>query len=55
MVLKEVKAFKIDQNSMAECMYLTKYFGPYNITKTFDDKFVFSKQNESVLLSKYKW
>ena len=55
MVLKEVKAFKIDQNSMAECMYLTKYFGPYNITKTFDDKFVFSKQNESVILSKYKW
>ena len=55
MVMKEVKAFKIDEASMSECMFLTKYFGPYHITKTYEDKFIFSKQNESILLSKYKW
>ena len=55
MVMKEAKAFKIDHESMAECIHLTKYFGPYNITKTSDDKFLFSKQNESILVSKYKW
>ena len=55
LVMKEVKAFKIDHESMSECLYLTKYFGPYNITKTYDDKFIFSKQNESILVSKYKW
>ena len=32
-----------------------KYFGPYNITKTTEDRFVFSKGQNSVLLSKYKW
>ena len=55
MILKEVKAFTIDQYAMAECIHLTKYFGPYNITKTTEDRFVFSKGQNSVLLSKYKW
>ena len=55
MILKEVKAFTIDQDAMAECIHLTKYFGPYNITKTTEDRFVFSKGQNSVLLSKYKW
>ena len=55
MILKEVKAFTIDQSSMAECLHLTKYFGPYNISKTTEDRFIFSKQNESAMLSKYKW
>ena len=54
-ILKEVKAFTIDQDAMAECIHLTKYFGPYNITKTTEDRFIFSKQNESVMLSKYGW
>tara|TARA_B100001113_G_scaffold339921_1_gene323634 strand:- start:1020 stop:1760 length:741 start_codon:yes stop_codon:yes gene_type:complete len=54
-VLKEVKAFKIDQDSMAECIYFTKYFGPFNITKTNEDQFVFSKGGRSAMLSKYKW
>ena len=54
-VLKESKAFKIDTDSMAECLYLTKYFGPFNITKTYEDKFIFSKSGESALVSKYKW
>ena len=55
MVMQEIKAFKIDESAMSECMFLTKYFGPYNITKTYEDKFVFSKNGESVLLSKYQW
>lgn len=55
MVMKEIKAFKIDESAMSECMFLTKYFGPYNITKTYEDRFVFSKNGESALLSKYKW
>ena len=54
-VLKESKAFKIDTDSMAECLFLTKYFGPYNITKTYEDRFIFSKGGESALISKYKW
>jgi hypothetical protein len=54
-ILKETKAFKIDADSMSECLFLTKYFGPYNITKTYEDKFVFSKGDESALVSKYKW
>ncbi len=54
-IMKEVKAFKIDTEAMSECMYLSKYFGPYNITKTNEEQFVFSKGNESVLVSKYKW
>ena len=54
-VLKEVKAFKIDSDSMSECIYFTKYFGPFNITKTNEDRFVFSKGGRSAMLSKYKW
>ena len=55
MLIKEIKAFKIDQDAISECMYLTKYFGPYNITKTTEDKFIFSKGGESALLSKSGW
>ena len=54
-ILKEVKAFTIDQEAMSECLYLTKYFGPYQITKTTEDKFIFSKGRESALLSKSGW
>ena len=54
-ILKEVKAFKIDESAMSECLFLTKYFGPYHITKTNENRFIFSKQNNSVMLSKYKW
>ena len=55
MLIKEIKAFKIDQGAISECMYLTKYFGPYNITKTTEDKFIFSKGGESAMLSKSGW
>ena len=54
-VLKESKAFKIDSDSMSEVMHLTKYFGPYHITKTVENKFVFSKDGQSAVISKYKW
>lgn len=54
-VLKETRAFKIDSDSMSECIYLTKFFGPYNITKTNEDQFVFSKEGTSAIVSKYKW
>ena len=55
MIMKEVKAFKLDETAMSECIYLTKYFGPYNITKTTENKFVFSKGKESAVLSKHGW
>ena len=55
MMMNEVKAFKIDADSMSECMYFTKYFGPYQISKTNEDRFVFSKGGDSVLLSKSGW
>jgi hypothetical protein len=55
LVMNETKAFKIDMDSMAECTFLTKYFGPYNITKTNEDQFIFSKGGESALLSKSGW
>jgi len=54
-VLKESKAFKLDEQSMSECMYLTKYFGPYHITKTFENKFVFTKGGQSAVISKHNW
>lgn len=54
-ILKETKAFKIDTDSMAECVYLTKFFGPFNITKTVDNSFIFSKDNISAVVKKYKW
>ena len=55
LVMNETKAFKIDESAMSECMWLTKYFGPYNITKTYEDKFIFSKGGESALVSKHQW
>lgn len=54
-ILKETRAFKIDAESMSECLFLTKYFGPYNITKTHENRFIFSKGNQSALVSKHKW
>ena len=54
-IMKEIKAFKLDESAMSECMYLTKYFGPYNITKTSEDRFIFSKNGDSALLSKHRW
>ena len=55
MIMNEVKAFKLDESAMSECMYLTKYFGPYQITKTTEDRFVFSKDGQSALMSKAGW
>ena len=55
MIMNEIKAFKLDESSMSECMWLTKYFGPYQITKTTEDRFIFSKGGESALLSKFGW
>ena len=55
MMMNEVKAFKIDADSMSECMYFTKYFGPYQISKTTEDQSIFSKGGESVLVSKNGW
>ena len=55
MIMNEIKAFKLDESAMSECMYLTKYFGPYQITKTTEDRFIFSKDGESALLSKSGW
>ena len=55
MIMNEVKAFRLDENAMSECMWLTKYFGPYQITKTTEDRFIFSKGGESALLSKSGW
>ena len=54
-IMKEAKAFKIDMDSIAECTHLTKYFGPYNITKTNENQFIFTKGNQSALLSKSGW
>ena len=55
MVMNEVKAFRLDSDAMSECMWLTKYFGPYQITKTTEDRFIFSKGGESCLVSKSGW
>jgi len=52
LIMNEIKAFKIDMDSMAECTFLTKYFGPYQITKTTEDRFIFSKGGESAILTK---
>ena len=51
-IMKEAKAFAIDMDSIAECTYLTKYFGPYNITKTTESRFIFSKDGQSALLTR---
>tara|TARA_Y100000592_G_scaffold24310_1_gene37945 strand:+ start:2605 stop:3345 length:741 start_codon:yes stop_codon:yes gene_type:complete len=55
MIMNEVKAFKLDESAMSECLFLTKYFGPYQITKTTEDRFIFSKDGETALLSKAGW
>tara|TARA_E500000331_G_scaffold96196_1_gene92755 strand:+ start:2221 stop:2961 length:741 start_codon:yes stop_codon:yes gene_type:complete len=54
-IMQEAKAFALDMNAIAECTHLTKYFGPYNITKTTENKFIFNKGNESAVLSKHGW
>jgi hypothetical protein len=54
-IMKEAKAFKIDMDSIAECTHLTKYFGPYDITKTNENKFIFTKGDQSALVSKTGW
>ena len=51
-IMKEVKSFKIDMDSIAECTHLTKYFGPYNITKTNENKFIFTNGDKSALVSR---
>ena len=55
MIMNEVKAFKLDESAMSECLFLTKYFGPYQITKTTEDQFIFSKDGESALMKKAGW
>jgi hypothetical protein len=55
LIMNEIKAFKLDESAMSECMYLTKYFGPYQITKTTEDRFIFSKNGQSALMSKAGW
>ena len=52
MIMNEVKAFKLDTDAMSECMWLTKYFGPYQIAKTTENRLIFSKNGESCLLSR---
>ena len=42
----------LDEKAMSECLWMTKYFGPYQITKTTEDRFLFSKGGESALLSR---
>tara|TARA_B100001113_G_scaffold181933_1_gene149057 strand:- start:212 stop:952 length:741 start_codon:yes stop_codon:yes gene_type:complete len=54
-IMNEVKAFRLDADAMAECMWMTKYFGPFQITKTTEDRFIFSKDGNSALLSKSGW
>ena len=54
-IMKETKAFKIDMDSIAECTHLTKYFGTYDITKTNENQFIFTKGDQSALLSKSGW
>jgi hypothetical protein len=55
MIMNEIKAFRLDESAMSECLFLTKYFGPYQITKTTEDRFIFSKDGQSALMSKAGW
>ena len=55
MIMNEVKAFRLDENAMSECMFMTKYFGPFQITKTTEDRCIFSKDGDSALVSKSGW
>jgi hypothetical protein len=44
-ILSNLKGtIRIDENSTSEAIWLTKYFGNYNITK-YDDLFVFENDN----------
>ncbi len=52
MIMNEFKGFQLDESAMSECLFLTKYFGPYQITKTTEDRFIFSKGGESALLTR---
>jgi hypothetical protein len=52
MIMNEVKAFKIDQEAISECLFFTKYFGPYQIAKTTEDAFIFSKGGESAIMKR---
>ena len=55
MIMNEVKAFRLDESAISECLFLTKYFGPYQITKTTEDRFIFSKDGQSALMTKSGW
>ena len=55
MIMNELKAFRLDETAMSECLFFTKYFGPYQITKTTEDRFIFSKNGQSALVSKSGW
>jgi hypothetical protein len=51
-IMNEIKAFKLDESAMSECLWLTKYFGPFQITKTTENRFIFSKGGESALVTR---
>ena len=44
---------RVDESSMSETMWLTKYFGNYNITK-YGDHFVFENENSVMVLDLLK-
>lgn len=44
---------RVDESSMSETMWLTKYFGNYNITK-YGDNFVFENENTVLVLNLLK-
>lgn len=44
---------RVDEGSMSETIWLTKYFGDYNITK-YDDHFVFENENVVLVLDLVK-
>ena len=44
---------RVDESSMSETMWLTKYFGNYNITK-YGDHFVFENENTVLVLNLLK-
>jgi hypothetical protein len=44
---------RIDETSTSETMWLTKYFGDYNITK-YDEHFVFENDNNVIVFKLIK-
>ena len=44
---------RVDESAMSETMWLTKYFGNYNITK-YGDNFVFENENIAFVLKLLK-